>query len=76
VLIMVALWNRADHNIFALRFLLSSFFMAALCNRGAIIFLPCDFYLSFFYLFSSPNLSGHRLDLYHNSTHGVALVRI
>jgi len=26
--------------------------------------------------FSSPNLSGHRLDVYHTSTHGVALVRI
>jgi len=33
--------------------------MAALCNRGAIIFLPCSFFLSTFY-FSSPNLSGHR----------------
>jgi len=42
-----------------------------------IIFLPCDFYLSsFFYLFSSPNLSGRRLDVHHTSTHGVALVRI
>jgi len=30
--------------------------------------------LSFF--FSSPNLSGQRLDVYHTSTHGVALVRI
>ena len=32
--------------------------MAALCNRGAIIFLPCDFYLSIFYLsfFSFPRL--------------------
>jgi len=39
-----------------------------------IIFLPCDFFLSFFY--SSPNLSGHRLDVYHTFTHGVALVRI
>ena len=29
-----------------------------------------------FYLFSSPNLSGRRLDVYHTSTHGVALVRI
>ena len=29
-----------------------------------------------FYLFSSPNLSGRRLDVYHSSTHGVALVRI
>jgi len=41
-----------------------------------IIFLPCGFFLSiclsFFY--SSPNLSGHRLDIYHTSTHGVALV--
>jgi len=41
-----------------------------------IIFLPCDFYLSFFFFFSSPNLSGRRLDVYHTSTHGVALVRI
>jgi len=39
-----------------------------------IIFLPCDSYLSFF--FPSPNLSGRRLDVYHTSTHGVALVRI
>jgi len=32
-------------------------------------------FLSFFFL-SSPNLSGRRLDVYHTSTHGVALVRI
>jgi len=56
-------------------------FMAALCNRGAIIFLPCSFFQSIFYLLSSfflssPNLSGRRLDVYHTSTHGVALVRI
>ena len=52
-------------------------FMAALCNRGAIIFLPCSFYLlSIFLFFSSPNLSGRRLDVYHTSAHGVALVRI
>ena len=42
----------------------------------AIIFLPCGFIPSFFFLFSSPNLSGRRLDVYHTSTHGVALVRI
>jgi len=45
--------------------------------RQTIIFLPCDFFLvsssSFFF---SPNLSGRRLDVYHTSTHGVALVRI
>jgi len=46
---MVALWNRADHYIFILWFLLSVFF-------------------------SSPNLSGQRLDVCHTSTHGVALV--
>jgi len=54
---------------------LAGLFMAALWNRGAIIFLPCNFFLPFFF-FSSPNLSGHRLDVYHTSTHGVALVRI
>ena len=48
-LVMVALWNRADHYIFAV---ISVFF------------------------FSSPNLSGQRLDVYHTCTHGVALVRI
>ena len=37
-----------------------------------IIFLPCDFYLL---LFSSPNLSGRRLDVYHTATHGVTLVQ-
>ena len=38
----------------------------------AIIFFPSDFFLSSF--FSSPNLSGWRLDVYHTSTRGVALV--
>jgi len=52
VIIMVALWNKADHYIFALWF------------------------LSIFFFLSSPNLSGRRLDVYHTSTHNVALVRI
>jgi len=37
------------------------------------------FVLSSFFLllvFSSPNLSGRRLDVYHTLAHGVALVRI
>ena len=34
--------------------------------------MVCFFFLRFF----SPNLSGRRLDVYHTSTHGVALVRI
>jgi len=52
--------------------------MAALHSRcGHYIFLTCGFYLSFFlFFFSSPNVSGRRLNVYHTSTHGVALVRI
>jgi len=53
--------------------------MAALRIADAdIIFLPFGFYLlsSIFLFYSSPNLSGRRLDVYHTSTHGVALVRI
>ena len=46
--------------------------MVALCNR-ADHYIFILFLLSFF---SSPNLSGRRLDVYHTSTHGVALVRI
>jgi len=38
-----------------------------------ILWFP-SIYLSFF--ISSPNLSGHKLDVYHTSAHGVALVRI
>ena len=43
---------------------------------GTLYFCPVVsiFYLSIF--FSSPNLSGRKLDVYHTSTHGVALVRI
>jgi len=39
----------------------------------AIIFLPCGFFLLLSFFFSSSNLSGRRLDVYHTSTHGVAL---
>jgi len=40
----------------------------------AIIFCSCGFYLSS--SFSSPILTGRRLDVYHTSTHDVALVQI
>jgi len=33
-------------------------------------------FLSRFFLFFSPNLSGRRMDVYHTSTHDVVLVRI
>jgi len=43
----------------------------------AIIFLSCGFFfLSFIFFLSSPILIHHRLDVYHTSTHGVALVQI
>ena len=47
--------------------------MVAVCNR-ADHYIFILFLSSFF--FSSSNLSGWRLDVYHTSTHGVALVRI
>jgi len=47
-------------------------FMAALRSRCGHSILP----LSFLLLFSSPILSDRRLDVYHISTHDVALVRI
>jgi len=39
---------------------------------------PLYFFLWFlsFFLFSSPNLNGRKLDVYHTSTHDVALVQI
>jgi len=50
--------------------------MAALCNRAGHYIFALWFLSSSSSSFSSPNLSSHRLDLYHTSSHGVALVRI
>ena len=48
-------------------------FMAALHSRcGHYVFILW-FLLSIFYLFSSPNLSCRRLDVYHTSTHSANL---
>jgi len=49
-------------------------FMVDLCNRTDH-YIFALWFLSFFF-FSLPNLSGRRLDVYHTSPHGVALVRI
>jgi len=51
------------------------YFMAALCNRAGHYIFALWFLSSFISLFSSPNLSGRRLDVYHAAP-GVALVRI
>jgi len=54
-------------------------------DGGCILWPPCvadadiifhPVVSSFFFFFSSPNLSGRTLDVYHTSTHGVALVQI
>ena len=58
-------------------FVLYLVIMAALCNRAGHNIFALWFLLLQICLFSSPNLSGCRLDVYHtSSTHGVALVRI
>jgi len=53
--------------------------MVALCNRADHYIFMLWFVLlllSFFLFFSSLNLSGRRLDVYHTLAHRVALVRI
>jgi len=55
----------SQSNIFSKRFLWPP------CIADAdVISLSC------FFFFSSPNLSGRRMDVYHTSTHDVVLVRI
>jgi len=51
-------------------------FMAPYGIGQAVIFFVLCFLLCSFNLFSSPDLSRHRLDVCHTSTHGAALVRI
>jgi len=51
-----------------------SLVMATLCNRGPLYFCPVISIVYLLSFFPLPNLSGYRLDLYHTSTHGVALV--
>ena len=50
--------------------------MVALCNRADHYTFALWFLSSSFLFYSSPNLKTHRLDVYHTSTHGVALVQI
>jgi len=63
----------AKHKIVTLKIGILELLMVDLCNR-ADHYIFALWFLSFF--FFSPNLSSRRLDVYHTSTHGVALVRI
>jgi len=58
-----------------LRHVASVLVMVALCNK-ADHYIFALLFLSSIFFYSSPNLSGHRLDVYHTLTHGVALVWI
>jgi len=58
------LWPRSPISATAeLLYSLKTFVMAAYSSGQAIIFLHCGFYLSVFFLFSSPNLSRCRFDI-------------
>ena len=50
--------------------------MVALCNRADHIYFHAVSFFFLLFFISSRNLSGQRLDVYHTSTHGVALLRI
>ena len=63
LLIMVALWNRADHYLWS----------PYVIGQTIYIFILLRLLLSSSF-FSSPNLSSRRLDVYHTSAHGVVLV--
>ena len=66
------LWHAPTYFI-AICSLSSNYSLWPPCIADAdIIVLSCFF----FFFFSLPNLSGHRLDVYHTSTHGMALVQI
>ena len=67
--------NLEKNLVLFINALLCDFIMAAQWNRAGHYIFALWFHLSFFF-FSSPTLSGQKLDVYHTSTHGVALVRI
>jgi len=62
------------HNARFVHFSLSRYLWPPCVADADIIFSSCGFF--FLLLFSSPNLSSRRLDVYHTATRGVTLVRI
>ena len=73
VLLIHILMNKHALSIDTLFLVASSTLLWPPYVIGGIIFLPCGFFLLLCSIFfSSPNLSGHRLDVYHTSTYGVA----
>ena len=78
--IRTTLWNaELVHLIKVILFprKVDGFVMAALRSTcGHYIFVLRFLSSLFFFFYSSPNLSGRRLDVYHTLAHGVALLRI
>jgi len=75
-MLVLALCVVSISHVFPTLFRFCRVFMVTLWNRADhYIFAPW-FLLILSIFFSSPNLSRRRLDVYHTSTHGVALVRI
>jgi len=69
--------KRATVYYMGMLYLHNDIFMAALCNRPDHYIFALRFLLLLsMFFFSSPNLSGRKLDVYHTSTHGVTLVQI
>jgi len=67
-------WTHMTSNYNTTLLQLLQFIMVAVCNRADHYIFILWFLL---YSFSSlPNLSRQRLDVYHTSTRGVALVQI
>jgi len=75
---MIFLHSSLVWTLFTLSFVKMAW-PSTLLNQLSFCLLPAleivlSYYLSSF--FSSPNLSGRRLDIYHTSTYDVALLRI
>ena len=71
--VTVQILDKISKVLVCLHLLAGRVFMVALWNRADHYIFILFLLLSFF---SSPNLSGRTLDVYHTSTHGVALVQI
>jgi len=50
---------------FGTQFAITGFLWPPCVADADIIFLPCGFFLSSIFFYSSPNLTGRRLDVYH-----------
>jgi len=75
--LLLLLWNLWSPYVIGQTIMFSCCLWSPYVIGQIIIFSSCFFFFLFLLsFFSSPNLSGRRLDVYHTLAHGVALVRI